>query len=211
MECISEVAIELQSPSREEQMNASKIKSAVAATLLLGTVSAAQAGFVTVDSADPGQYTIDIVPSNQFRSTFAGIGVTTYTLGCLAGHRLGGLDRVLLLRQRGRLPEHLHRDQRLGHAHVRHGFHAEHAGLLRSERYLVRLAGRFRRSAEFQLLRVQRPRPKSGLLEQWPERSPGPPELAPSRSPSASAAAVTAPGSSGTIRAPARTTTMTTC
>jgi hypothetical protein len=62
-------------------MSASKIKSIAAATILLGTVSAAHAGFVTVDTTAPVQNTIGIVPSNDFRSVFAGIGVTTYTLG----------------------------------------------------------------------------------------------------------------------------------
>jgi hypothetical protein len=62
-------------------MSTSKIKSVAAAVILLGAGSAAHAGFVTVDSASPGQYTIGIVPSNQFRSTFAGLGVSTYTLG----------------------------------------------------------------------------------------------------------------------------------
>jgi hypothetical protein len=71
-------------------MTASKIKSVVAATILLGTVTAAHAGFVTVDSATPGQYTIGIVPSNQFRSTFQGIGVSTYTLGASLGTNEAG-------------------------------------------------------------------------------------------------------------------------
>ena len=62
-------------------MSASKIKSIAAATILLGTVSAAHAGFVTVDTTAPVQNTIGIVPSNDFRSVFASIGVTTYTLG----------------------------------------------------------------------------------------------------------------------------------
>jgi len=62
-------------------MSASKIKSIATATILLGTVSAAHAGFVTVDTTAPVQNTIGIVPSNDFRSVFAGIGVTTYTLG----------------------------------------------------------------------------------------------------------------------------------
>jgi len=62
-------------------MSANKIKSAIAAAILLGTVSAAQAGFVTIDSTSPVQNTIGIVPSNDFRTIFAGIGVTTYTLG----------------------------------------------------------------------------------------------------------------------------------
>src|SRR5678815_4737 len=62
-------------------MNASKIKSAVAAAIVLGMVSAAQAGFVTIDTYAPAQNTIGIVASNDFRTTFASMGVTTYTLG----------------------------------------------------------------------------------------------------------------------------------
>jgi len=62
-------------------MSASKIKSIAAATILLGTVSAAHAGFVTVDTTAPVQNTIGIVQANDFRTTLQGIGVTTYTLG----------------------------------------------------------------------------------------------------------------------------------
>lgn len=62
-------------------MTVSKIKLVAAASVLLGSVTAAQAGFVTIDSAAPTQNTIGIVPQNDFRTIFAGIGVTTYTLG----------------------------------------------------------------------------------------------------------------------------------
>ena len=62
-------------------MSASKMKLVAATAVLLGTVSAAHAGFVTIDTNSPVQNTIGIVPSNDFKSIFAGIGVTTYTLG----------------------------------------------------------------------------------------------------------------------------------
>ncbi|MEO8062813.1 MAG: PEP-CTERM sorting domain-containing protein [Pseudomonadota bacterium] len=62
-------------------MTANKIKLLAAATILLGSASAAQAGFVTSDLVSPVKGTIGIVPSNDFKSIFAGLGVTTYTLG----------------------------------------------------------------------------------------------------------------------------------
>jgi PEP-CTERM motif len=74
-------------------MTVSKIKLVAAASILLGSVSAAQAGFVTIDSTSPVQNTIGIVPSNDFRSIFAGIGVTTYTLGAsLATDSVGSIS-----------------------------------------------------------------------------------------------------------------------
>jgi len=66
-------------------MSVSKMKLVAATAILLGTVSAAQAGFVTVDTNSPVQNTIGIVPSNDFKSIFAGLGVTTYTLGASLG------------------------------------------------------------------------------------------------------------------------------
>jgi hypothetical protein len=56
-------------------------KALTGAAILLGAASAAHAGFVTVDVVTPTNATIAIVPSNDFKSTFAGLGVTTYTLG----------------------------------------------------------------------------------------------------------------------------------
>jgi hypothetical protein len=62
-------------------MTANKTKLLAAATILLGTVSTAQAGFVTVDAAAPGKSTINIVPENEFKGVFNGLGVFQYTLG----------------------------------------------------------------------------------------------------------------------------------
>jgi hypothetical protein len=74
-------------------MSASKTKFLVAALVSLGAVSTAQAGFVTIDSTSPVQNTIGIVPSNDFRTIFAGLGVTTYTLGAsLAVDAAGSIE-----------------------------------------------------------------------------------------------------------------------
>ena len=62
-------------------MTLNKTKSLVASAVLLGCASAAQAGFVTIDTNSPTQNTIGIVQANDFRTTLQGIGVTTYTLG----------------------------------------------------------------------------------------------------------------------------------
>jgi hypothetical protein len=60
---------------------------AVAVTALLGTIPAAQAGFVTYDS--PGSTvaasTIGIVGNNEFRPKLGALGVTNYTLGASLG------------------------------------------------------------------------------------------------------------------------------
>jgi hypothetical protein len=66
-------------------MTPSKIKSLAAAAVLLGCTSAAQAGFVPINNIDPAAATIGIVPSNDFKTIFAGLGVTTYTLGASLG------------------------------------------------------------------------------------------------------------------------------
>jgi hypothetical protein len=62
-------------------MTASKFKLVAAATLLLGSVSAAHAGFVLSNTKAPGPSTIDIVPSNDFKKTFNDLGVFQYTGG----------------------------------------------------------------------------------------------------------------------------------
>jgi len=62
-------------------MSVRTYKTIAAASVLLGTMSAAHAGFVAVDTVSPVQNTISIVPSNDFKAIFASIGVTTYTLG----------------------------------------------------------------------------------------------------------------------------------
>jgi hypothetical protein len=66
-------------------MTLNKIKSLTATAVLLGCASAAQAGFVPVDNINPDDVTMGIVPSNDFKSIFAGVGVTTYTLGASLG------------------------------------------------------------------------------------------------------------------------------
>lgn len=52
---------------------------------LLGATAVSQAAFIAVDTVTPVASTIDIVPSNYFKSTLAGLGVTTYTLGASLG------------------------------------------------------------------------------------------------------------------------------
>jgi len=55
------------------------------ATLALGVVSTAQAGFVTTSNVAPVSTTIGIVNNNEFKSILAGYGVTEYTLGAKLG------------------------------------------------------------------------------------------------------------------------------
>jgi PEP-CTERM motif len=62
-------------------MSAKKIKEIAVAAGLMAAASAAQAGFVPVDTVSPNANTIGIVSNNDFRTTLAGIGITTYTLG----------------------------------------------------------------------------------------------------------------------------------
>jgi len=66
-------------------MTASKIKLVAAASILLGSMSAAHAGFVAIDNTGPAANTIGIVPSNDFKAIFGLLGVTTYTLGASLG------------------------------------------------------------------------------------------------------------------------------
>lgn len=66
-------------------MSLNKIKAVALASVLLGAASAAQAGFVAVDNISPDDSTIGIVPSNDFKTIFSGLGVTTYTLGASLG------------------------------------------------------------------------------------------------------------------------------
>lgn len=58
---------------------------ALLAVSLLSTTAASQAAFIAVDNVDPVASTIGIVSSNDFKSTLAGLGVTTYTLGASLG------------------------------------------------------------------------------------------------------------------------------
>jgi len=66
-------------------MRVSKIKLVAAASILLGTVSAAHAGFVLTDTTSPVKSTINIVPENEFKGVFNGLGVLQYTLGASLG------------------------------------------------------------------------------------------------------------------------------
>ena len=52
---------------------------------LLGAATAAQASFIEIDEVRPYDRTIDIVPSNNFKGTLAGLGITSYTLGASLG------------------------------------------------------------------------------------------------------------------------------
>ncbi|MGQ0384007.1 MAG: PEP-CTERM sorting domain-containing protein [Gammaproteobacteria bacterium] len=65
---------------------------AIATTLLLIS-SAANATFILVDNAAPGQSTTGIVSNNNFASQLAALGVTTYSLGAsLATTGAGWID-----------------------------------------------------------------------------------------------------------------------
>jgi hypothetical protein len=57
---------------------------------LLGAATAAQASFIEIDEERPYDRTIDIVPSNNFRHTLAGLGITEYTLGVSLGTSAAG-------------------------------------------------------------------------------------------------------------------------
>lgn len=63
----------------------SQIKYAVLATLALGLVPAAQAGFVTTNYFAPGASTIDVVSNNEFKGPLHGLGVDNYTTGVQLG------------------------------------------------------------------------------------------------------------------------------
>jgi hypothetical protein len=76
---------QLSAELKGRKMSVSKFKVVAMASALLGAASAAQAGFVAVDNINPDDVTIGIVPSNDFKSIFGGIGVTTYTLGASLG------------------------------------------------------------------------------------------------------------------------------
>src|SRR5688572_17639853 len=52
---------------------------------LLGAATAAHASFIEIDEHRPDDRTIDIVASNNFRHTLAGLGITEYTLGASLG------------------------------------------------------------------------------------------------------------------------------
>ena len=151
-------------------MSASKIKSAVAAAILLGTVSAAQAGFVTVNNADPGQYTIGIVPSNQFRSTFTGIGVTTYTLGSsLATDSAGSIEFFYFGKEAGY--------ENIFTATSASGTRTYDTGFTPNTQDFFGVNGISFGSLDvsagllnFRFCAFSAPGAKSGLLEQWPER-----------------------------------------
>jgi hypothetical protein len=71
-------------------MSTSRIARAVATAALLSAAAAAQAGFITMDSADPAASTITVVDGNDFKGTLAGVGITTYTLGASLGTDTAG-------------------------------------------------------------------------------------------------------------------------
>jgi hypothetical protein len=66
-------------------MNKSVICKIIGTAVLLGAATAAQASFIEIDEERPYDRTIDIVPANNFRSTLAGLGITSYTLGVSLG------------------------------------------------------------------------------------------------------------------------------
>jgi len=53
--------------------------------IVLGCASAAQAGFVTTNTYNPGADTRTIVSNNEFKGVLHGLGVDTYTLGTSLG------------------------------------------------------------------------------------------------------------------------------
>ena len=61
------------------------MKKTIFAAIALTLASAANAGFVSIDNVVPSQSTIAVMNSNDFKGTFAGLGVTTYTLGASLG------------------------------------------------------------------------------------------------------------------------------
>ncbi|MEJ0084584.1 MAG: PEP-CTERM sorting domain-containing protein [Pseudomonadota bacterium] len=71
-------------------MTVNKFKLVAATTLLLGSVSAAHAGFVLSNTKAPGPSEIDIVPSNDFKKTFNDMGIFKYTGGTSLGVDVAG-------------------------------------------------------------------------------------------------------------------------
>jgi hypothetical protein len=65
--------------------DSNSMKKTLFAAIALTLASAANAGFVTIDNIVPSQSTIGVVNSNDFKATFAGLGVNTYTLGASLG------------------------------------------------------------------------------------------------------------------------------
>jgi hypothetical protein len=55
------------------------------ATAMLMTASTANATFILIDNAAPGDSTIGVVSNNNFASQLAALGVTSYTLGASLG------------------------------------------------------------------------------------------------------------------------------
>src|SRR6185436_1045138 len=66
-------------------MKVLNLKTVGIAIALVAATSAANAGFVPVDGGGTPQSTIPIVGNNDFRTTLAGIGVTSYPLGASLG------------------------------------------------------------------------------------------------------------------------------
>ncbi|HEY0941166.1 MAG TPA: PEP-CTERM sorting domain-containing protein [Steroidobacter sp.] len=71
-------------------MNISKLRKVMVAAALLGTAGGAQAGFIAIDNQNPTGSVTSIVPSNDFRTTLASLGVDTYELGTSLGVDLAG-------------------------------------------------------------------------------------------------------------------------
>ena len=111
-------------------MSASKIKSIVAAAILLGTVSAAHAGFVTVDTTAPVQNTIGIVPPT-ISAAPPGIGVTTYTLGSSLATDAAGSVAFYYFGKEAGYENIFTATNGSATGDVRHGLHSDLAELLR--------------------------------------------------------------------------------
>jgi hypothetical protein len=69
----------------EKAMRQLKINAIAAVTAVLGFIPAANAGFVSTDTAGAAASTINIVSNNEFKGALASLGVTTYTLGTTLG------------------------------------------------------------------------------------------------------------------------------
>src|SRR5687768_337907 len=66
-------------------MSKSVLCKIIGTAALLGAATAAQASFIEIDEHKPDDRTIDIVASNNFKHTLAGLGITEYTLGTSLG------------------------------------------------------------------------------------------------------------------------------
>ena len=69
----------------DKSMRQLKVNAIAAVTAVLGLIPAAQAGFVSTNTAGPGASTINIVGNNEFKGVLDGLGVKKYTLGTSLG------------------------------------------------------------------------------------------------------------------------------